>query len=235
MRSLNQVQPATIVFIEMIELRLLNIMSPDEFIQRIIRLYQDARISKYADSKISRGRSHSISSVVEDLFANYLILSDTKIDKILVDQPVFVEGVKSTFYPDITVIRNGKISAFFDLKMDLGWNRNGLSRLCEKDKKLIEDIRSKSCTFKDGSTKEPGTYEISDSAVYDIVIISDQNIAKPKLDAQLKEAELLTDYVKVHILSKNEHPNTYGLAPNELLAKIEIQENAFAELLRRIR
>lgn len=209
-------------------------MSPQEFLERIIRLYQDARISKYADSKISRGRSHSISSVVEDLFANYLILSDGKIDKILVDQPVFVEGVKSTFYPDITVIRNGKISAFFDLKMDLGWNRDGLSGLCEKDKQLVEAIRSKSCTFKDGSTKVRGTYDISDSAVYDIVIISDQNIAKPKLDAQLTGVESLSDFVKVHILSKNEHPNTYGLEPAELLAKIELQEQAFTDILQRI-
>lgn len=210
-------------------------MSPKEFLERIIRLYQDARISKYADSKISRGRSHSISSVVEDLFANYLILSDSKIDKILVDQPVFVEGVKSTFYPDITVIRNGKISAFFDLKMDLGWNRDGLSGLCKKDKELIEVIRSKSCTFKDGSTKERGTYEISDSAVYDIVIISDQNIAKPKLDAQISEVEMLSDFVKVHILSKNEHPNTYGLEPAELLEKIEVNHSAFSVLANRIK
>ncbi len=210
-------------------------MSPEGFLERIIRLYQDARVSKYADSKISRGRSHSISSVVEDLFASYLILNDKEIDKILVDQPVFIVGTKSTFYPDITVVRNGKITAFFDLKMDLGWNRDGLSSLCEKDKELVEAIRSKSCTFKDGSTKERGTYEISDSAVYDIVIISDQNIAKPKLEAQLSEVDALSDFVKVHILSQNEHPNTYGLEPAELLEKIEVNINAFIELAGRIK
>ena len=112
-------------------------MSPDELLERIINLYQDARISRYADSKISRGRSHSISSVVEDLFASYLILSDKEIDNVLVDQPVFVEGVKSTFYPDITIIRNGEITAFIDLKMDLGWKRDGLKELCEKREKEI--------------------------------------------------------------------------------------------------
>lgn len=210
-------------------------MSPDELLERIINLYQDARISRYADSKISRGRSHSISSVVEDLFASYLILSDKEIDKILVDQPVFVEGFKSTFYPDITIIRSGAITAFIDLKMDLGWKRDGLKELCEKDKELIKTIRTRACAFKDGSTKERGSYEISESAVYDIVIISDQNIAKNKLDAQLKEIENLSDFVRVHILSKNEHPNTYGLTPEELLEKIEINDKAFSDIKNRIK
>lgn len=210
-------------------------MTPKDFIGRVISLYQDARISKYANSKISRGRSHSISSLVEDLFASFLIISDQEIDKILVDQPVFVEGIVSTFYPDISVIRDGMITAFFDLKMDLGWKRDGLKVLCEKDKELIQAIRTKSCTFKDGSTKERGSYVISKSAVYDIVIISDQNIAKTKLESQLEAVAGLDDFVKVHILSRNEHPNTYGLTAEELLTKIEINDEAFIELKNRIK
>ena len=210
-------------------------MTPEEFLLKVIRLYQDARIPLYVDAKIRRGRSHSISSAAEDLFASYLLIGDPTIDFILVDQPVHVSDTKTTFYPDITIIRKGQITAFLDLKMDLGWKRRGLVELCRKDQALMQAIRGSDCIFKDGETKERKTYPISKSAVYDIVVVSGENIAQKLLDDQLAEAGQYAKDVMIHILTTNEHPNTYGYTPEALAEKIHIQHDAFARISKRVK
>lgn len=209
-------------------------MKPEEFILHIIKLYQNARIPRYVDQKIRRGRSHAISSLAEDLFASYLIASDSSVDLILVDQPVHIPELKVKFYPDITVIRKGKITAFLDLKMDLGWKRDGLIDLCLKDQKLIRSIRNLECSYKDGLTKDRMSYPIADTAVYDIVIISGENISKSLLKEQLEAVIPHRTDVAVHVLTTNEHPNTYGLNPDMLLEKLEINDSAFIDISKRI-
>jgi hypothetical protein len=210
-------------------------MTPEEFLLKVVRLYQDARISRYIDAKIRRGRSHSISSIAEDLFASYLLSADKTIDFILVDQPVHVPDTKTTFYPDITIVRNSQITAFLDLKMDLGWKRRGLVDLCRKDQALMQAIRGSECIFKDGETKERKSYPISDSAVYDIVVVSGENIAQKLLDDQLAEAGQYAEDVMIHILTTNEHPNTYGYTPEALMEKIRIEHDAFVRISERVK
>jgi hypothetical protein len=210
-------------------------MAPRDFIVKIVNVYQDARVSHYVDEKIRRGRSHSISSIAEDLLASYLIYADKEIDLIYIDQPVHVHDTVKSFIPDIVIVRNDIITAFLDLKMDLGYKREGLIDLCEKDSNLLKLVRNKSCTLNDGQTKIKRTFTISKSAIYDIVVISNKNIAKDKFEQQINGSKLYEKDVAVHVLTEKEHPNTYGLTPEELLERIQINEPAFNKMLSRIK
>lgn len=213
-------------------------MTKEQLIESIVGLYQDARVPKYQNQKISRGRSHTISSLVEDLFAIFLIENDSTIDKILIDQPIrLMGGVRKTIYPDITIIRGDQIVAFLDLKMDLGWMRDGVSKLCQKDQDIMNDNAGELCEYRYGESKEFSTrIKISNSAVYDIVVISDQNISKQTLENQREMINKnLHDKVMLHILTKKEHLNTYGIQPSALLDKIIIDDSAFEALFKRIK
>lgn len=210
-------------------------MKPEDFILEIIQLYQDARVPKYNDKKIRRGRSRSISSTTEDLFAHYLLSNDHSIDCILVDQHMKVSNQKKAFYPDISIIRNGVITAFFDLKMDLGWMRNGLFEICKKDSLLLKKIQGKQLTNKVGEIEGINTLTISKNAIYDIVIISNKNINQFKIDEHIKKIKesKFKKNVEVHILTSNEHPNAYGVSPKELLKMITIDKDTFRDIKKR--
>ncbi|MCX6725063.1 MAG: hypothetical protein NTX80_00730 [Candidatus Saccharibacteria bacterium] len=70
-------------------------MEPKEFILKVIDSYVEARRSVFKDKKIHRGRSHTISSLAEDLLAYYLIKNDPNIEKIYVDQSVYFPDSKT--------------------------------------------------------------------------------------------------------------------------------------------
>jgi len=206
-------------------------MTANNFIEQIILLYQNARLIKYNDKKISRGRSHSISSSVEDLFANYLAGLNAEIDKILVDQPISVD--RHTFYPDISIVRANELIAFFDIKMDLGWKRNELTNIFLNYKSKLENIHGKIGTMRNGISKDKIEYKISNSAIYDIVLITDQNINPAVLDKHLSNIGT-NKYVQVHILSKHKHPNSYGIKVSELMSEIVIDYAAFDDIKKRL-
>jgi len=84
-------------------------MTADDFVKTIIRAYRNARevyednIVKGDITKVFRGRSHSISGVSEDLFANYLVSNDTAITAVYVDQPISVPTYKSDKGRTVTI------------------------------------------------------------------------------------------------------------------------------------
>ena len=192
------------------------------FIFEIIKLYQKARVSKFKDKKIRRGRSHSISAEAEDLFASFL-LKKIGCDLVYVDQPISISGRKAQFYPDIVVIKNNKVVAFCDLKMDLGWKRSGLYIFCKKLKISLNQIRNKDCKIRDGITKEDKHYTIHPDASFNVVVVSDQNINPNMLKNHEKNIKKLGKDIELFVLSRKEHPNTYGYAPRELLKKIFVE------------
>lgn len=208
-------------------------MTSKEFLNKTIRLYHKARNSAFPHIKIFRGRSHSISSDSEDLFA--LFLSD-KIDcnAIYVDQPISVKGFSYQIYPDITLVCKGQITAFCDLKMDLGWKRDKLADFCTEQFQLMKKVRGKECKIRNGITKQDSQLKISKNASMNIVIITDQNIQPLRLKAHLEKAGKLKPAVEVFILTSGEHPNTYGLNRRVLKRKIKINEDQFESLLSKL-
>lgn len=208
-------------------------MNNRNFILNIIKLYQKARLSKFQDKKIRRGRSHSISSDTEDLFASFL-LKKIHCDLIYVDQPISISGRSAQFYPDIVIVKNNKITAFCDLKMDLGWKRGELYTYCKKLKVFLGQIKGRDCKIRDGTTKEDKHYTIHSKVSFNIVVISDQNINPIILKSHEKNIKTLGSGVELFVLSRKEHPNTYGYTPEELVKKISIDDGAFKKLIRKL-
>ena len=203
----------------------------DNFVLNVIKNYRLARTSKFPDKKISRGRSHSISSSVEDLFANFLI-KNIGCDKILIDQPLSIEGVKKIIYPDITVIKNGHIVGFFDLKMDMGWNRDGLFELCKNNFDLVTLIGGRNCKLKNGEDKKISNFSINKECFYNIVIVNDGNIKSGKLENQIDGISKFISRVNVFILTSGKHLNTYNITANELMKEIKVRYDSFNKILK---
>lgn len=77
---------------------------------------------------------------------------------------------------------------------------------------------------------------ISEKATYDTVIVSDQNISREKLNEQLSRIETLDkESGRIFILTKKEHPNTYGYDPDSLIKILKINEAHFTELMDRVK
>lgn len=209
-------------------------MKPEEFIRQVINSYHAARQSKYPNKKVHRGRSHTISSEAEDLLAIYLVKNDKTIDAVYIDQTIHIKDVVKAFIPDIVIVRGNTITTFLDLKMDLGYKRDGLIDLCSKDQALLKRVRGKTCSLIDGSTKQKHELTISKKAIYDIVVISGKNISKDNLESQLTESKHFTKNVAVHVLSENIHPNTYNTSIKEIQDKIVINKESFREILSRV-
>jgi len=200
------------------------------FLLKVIRLYHKARKPVFSNNKIRRGRSHSIASSVEDLFATYLI-ERVKCDLIYIDQPISIEGHKTQIYPDIVLIKNHKIVGFCDVKMDLGWKRKELYDFCKRHASLIAKINGKKAKIRDGLTKRDTFYNFAKNVRLNIVIISDQNISKNVLKEHVRKIEPFKRVVRVFVLTSGEHPNTYGISTNKLLQKIVVNKDAFKNLI----
>lgn len=208
-------------------------MNEKDLIYKIITLYRTARKSKFPNKKIKRGRSHSVASSIEDLFARFLV-NKVKPGLIYVDQPISVEGFKTQNYPDISIIHNNIITAFCDLKMDMGWNRAGLFSLCKEQNKWIGGVRGEKCKIRDGVTKTDSFYRIGARATYNIVLISNQNINQTLLNKQIENSKRFNPKVEVFVLTSGEHPNAYGISIENLMKKIVINKNDSKRLVKKL-
>ncbi len=208
-------------------------MNEKAFVKNIVMAYQNARNTVSPNKKLLRGRSHTVSSVAEDLFAEYLVSSDSAISQIYIDQAMSVAGSNKKFYPDIVVVKGNEIVLLIDLKMDLGYMRKDILSTCKKHHDLSREIRGKECKdIKTGDDKHTVTgLKFSKNIQYDIAVITSKNISKSAIDEQLhklKEAKIST---RVHILTTGIHPNEYGLKVQEILDNITINERSFKDII----
>lgn len=204
-------------------------MNEKEFLLKVIDLYHQARKPLFFNKKIKRGRSHSIASAVEDLFASYLVRR-VECDLIYVDQAISIEGHKVQIYPDIVIIKNNKITAFCDVKMDLGWKRKELYNFCKRHASFLGKINGKKAKIRDGLSKKDNFYNFDKNVRLNVVIITDQNISKSVLKDHITKIEPFKHAVRVFILTSGEHPNTYGISANKLLQKISVNKGVFKDL-----
>ena len=183
-----------------------------DLVYEVIKLYQSARQIRPAHHKVSRGRSRSISSCLEDLFAVFLA-NKMKCDHVYVDQPISIPYQRPR-YPAITVARDNQLTAFCDLKTDMGWDRKGLGPLCRRHYQWLHKARVKIAILneKKGAAKTRRSYKVSKRATYSVVILHEHNI----------NAELLKDQISgvnkqfgrdldVFILTRGRHPNEYNI------------------------
>lgn len=209
-------------------------MQSKALILKIVEAYHDARLSKAPNKRVRRGRSHSISSITEDLIAGYLVSNDKTIDTIYVDQPLSIRSKKKQIYPDLIIVRKGVIQAFIDVKMDLGWNRNGFFDLCSLHREIAKSVRGTECVIKDGITKQPVPLKISPTLSYNIIVISRTNISPRVLDEHIQKVSALQPDVDVFVLCDKNHPNAYGMEPKEIVKGLAVNESEFKRLLKKV-
>ena len=199
-------------------------MEPRELFRQLVYLYANARKPSFYHPRLSRGRSHSVSSQVEDLFAYFLSLNFVGEINYLIDQPL--NHGKNQLCPDITLVEQGVVCHLFDVKTDLGWNRDGLSAFCAKQSDRLRDFDGIELSATDGMTKKKYTIKSDGNLQYHVVIISGLNISSEKLSKQLIEVEKL-DKVHVYVLYPQHHPNYYGTDIDSFVMSVLVNDKDF--------
>lgn len=200
-------------------------MTQEEFIKEVRDSYLKARKCIYTpknnSSNLSRGTSHSISSITEDLFGCYCaekIKRKSKNTNIFIDPPISFRGTnlknKSKkrsllIRPDLAFVINGVATVLFDIKTDLGYKRKEFFNQAKERNEQLNKIKKKRCSFNDGETKEKNDITISENIKFIYIIISQGNITKKVQEefiAQIKELENMD----VFLLTTGNHLNSYS-------------------------
>lgn len=191
-------------------------MTNQEFIFKIIEEYKDARKLKFGNAgfNIKRGMSHSISGISEDLFSVFIAekLNDKSLE-LYVDKPISIRLPNhtraKTFKPDLFILKDGVMTHYFDLKMDLGWKRNIEAYLIERNT-LIEHLKVLSASGEKAWIQDWGEKQvsISQNLSYQIVVLSSGNINKNLLDQNYQIAQKL-EHIQMYILTQGSHLNMY--------------------------
>ncbi|MDD5208934.1 MAG: hypothetical protein PHV36_06085 [Elusimicrobiales bacterium] len=210
-------------------------MKPENFVESVVDAYRAARIPIVPHPKISRGESRSIASEIEDRLAHYLITSIPGLDHIFINQTLtsIHKGTDARIKPDLVVCLDGKIRLLIDLKMDLGYNRNGFPDSIKKADAIAAEFQGQTVSMwqKVGHKRKRLEKTFSDNLKYVFFVISDQNI-NPKLFAaaglaasQLKNTALL-------VLLPGIHPNEYGKSRAEAIKDVmeHIDPSVFSKL-----
>jgi hypothetical protein len=151
---------------------------------------------------IKRGMAHVISGYLEDLFAVYIAENIKNhsfkyyVDKVT---SIRLDNINKavSFKPDLSIVKNDMLTHYFDLKTNLGWNRDFVRYLEIKDN-FIESIKGKKAWIRWGHSVEE--ISIADDIKYQMVVLYGWNINKVKLDQNLNQASIFKN-VEVHILS----------------------------------
>ena len=212
-----------------------------EFLKSIYKEYVEARkirVGNREAKRVIRGRSRSISSIAEDLFAK-LLWREFKLNKIhiFVDQPISLGGKGKIYYPDIVIckrINKDEYEIFYmiDLKLDIGWHRNSFFKEINKLTSICNGMkRAKALKGKIGSvedeSKQSIKFKINSKATYDVVLISSSNSGK-------NENKLIN-------ASKDKNSNIWVLSTGgslnqyKIKKEIELNEKDYNTLLSKIR
>lgn len=179
-------------------------MTEQEFIDSIIDRYNSAKelLENNDGFNIVRGMAHSVAGYVEDLFAVYMAKKFNDkglgflVDKVISFKPDKEKRAKS-FKPDLFVSPGPVMTHYFDVKTNLGWNRN-LEKYLRDKNKFIHEVRGK-----DGWTHfhgdKPWKFTIAKKLIYQIVIISSININAEQLKYNQELANTL-DGVEMYVL-----------------------------------
>lgn len=214
-------------------------MTQSDFINKAREAYLDARKFIYKPVTnfeiLSRGTSHSISSITEDLFGCYCAnkVKDTSDVKIYIDPPISFKGTelknKSNkkpllIRPDIMITRNNIATCFFDIKTDLGYKRKDFFKQAKEKNEQINLIKGKNPSSNDGVTKEKYSFRIAEDVKFIYVVISQGNIKKSIQKELIKQIRELEN-VGIFLLTIGDHLNSYHDNP-----KWEINQNDFDNL-----
>lgn len=152
---------------------------------------------------IQRGQAKVMSGYVEDLFALYLAKKINKQDlQFLVDKTTslrFSENERATtFKPDVSIITSDNVlTEYYDLKTNLGWNRD-IESYIETKSDFISKIRGRKgwIHFSKDNIQE---ITFSEKLKYKMVVIHGWNINEKQLNRNIEVVKEF-DNVELYIL-----------------------------------
>jgi hypothetical protein len=186
-------------------------MTNKEFIKKLDNHRNNTHqlIEGDGDFNIKRGMGHTMSGYVEDLFALFIAQKiNSKKKQFLVDKVTsirFKAGEKAkSFKPDLSIIDSETMTHYFDLKTNLGWNREFEEYLKQKDD-FVKRLRGKVAWIRHSKT-EVQDITISKNLIYQMVVVYGWNINQEILKKNLNLAKNFKN-LQVHILYHKNHEN----------------------------
>lgn len=203
-------------------------MEKEEFIEKIQAHRKKSEELMEGDGgyKIKRGMAHVISGYVEDLFALFIAKNlDHKELEYYVDKVTSIrfnpdEKAKS-FKPDLSIVNNGILSHYFDLKTNMGWNRH-FEEYLEIKNNFIESLKDRKAWIHWDDHDQEIT--ISPNLKYQMVVVFGWNINQNLLKENLIKAKGFSN-IEVHVLYTNKVDNT----------GYEINEQAFEDIIKSVK
>lgn len=202
-------------------------MTHEEFLKSIRKAYLEARKIIYKPQMdqgiLSRGTSHSISSITEDLFGCYCadkVVNPSNI-KILIDPQISFAVSKLRnkndkkallIRPDVALTKSNVATCFFDIKTDLGYKRKEFLEQAKERGEQMSIINGVKSTYNDGETKIQNPLLISKKIQFIYIIISQGNISKLKLDNFINDIRMIKN-IDILLLSTGDHLNAYHQNP----------------------
>jgi len=205
----------------------------EQFIKDVVDRYYAARETFIPHEKISRGESRSVASETEDLLAYYLAITYPQIEHIYINQNLTPTDNdlkkqigKTLVKPDLVICSQGTIKLLIDVKMDLGYIRNEINDLMNKNNFAIQTLKQKS--FKAKVKRKLHSDEVGlifdKNAKYIYFVISDKNNKSANLQLTKDLAKRL-DSVEIYTALTDMHPNDYGIDILEAKNKVKAHLN----------
>lgn len=153
---------------------------------------------------IKRGMAHVTSGYIEDLFALYIAKKIAKKDlKYYVDKVTSIRfsknGKATTFKPDLSIVNTENVlTHYFDLKTNLGWNRD-LTKYLKQKNEFISKIRGRKAWIY-FSKEDIMEIKISDQLKYKMVVVDGWNIHPDQMKENINLANNY-DCVELFVLN----------------------------------
>jgi hypothetical protein len=180
-------------------------MTAQEFVDKVNQQYSIAHNLYEGDGgyNIVRGMGHTVSGYLEDVFALYMAQKiDNKNFQYLVDKILSIRfskhGKATTFKPDLAILNNTVVTHYYDLKTNLGWNRD-LEKYLKQKNELIERIKGRNGWIH-FSKENVQNISYSKNLKYEIVVFNGWNINPEHLTINVNFAASLEN-IEFHILN----------------------------------
>jgi len=193
-------------------------MKYQDLVNRIRNEYLNARksYSLISSERIQRGTSHTISSIIEDIIAEYLLNKlKNSTYAIWIDPQISIQGMKNRsntrkflFRPDLCIFDKNykKIIAIFEVKMDLGFCRNTFIEYIEHRNEELLKINNKKGDCKKLLPDISISFE--DNLFWNYIVISNKNINEKKYKEIENYFKINNNVGKLFNIVSNEHPNS---------------------------
>ncbi|PGT80570.1 hypothetical protein [Bacillus sp. AFS040349] len=193
----------------------------------VFKAYVDRKYEKILvldnPQRVVRGTIVSNSSVYENQLALLLSTQLSEEYRILVDYPIIFPGQNNRITPDILIMKDNTIQMILELKIDLGYEKQGWENARENRLNKLK-IHQHETAYKpyNEKTREKGekvSINVPDHIEYGTVIFCQKNGAKKikevikgckSCDDNNKECDDRTDYPFFILLKDpNKHPNDF--------------------------